>query len=116
VAGEARAEPGGSYAGTKALALVPSSGSTDPAPAPPPPPAPLPPPAPAAPLVPAGSCTGISVGGQSSGGGQHGASALEHAVLGRGILVPPLSLAALRYTSDVGPVTDRADDPGSSPG
>jgi hypothetical protein len=112
VAEEARAEPGGSYAGTKALALVPSSGSTDPAPAPPPPAPPLPP----APSAPAGSCTGISVGGQSSGGGQHGASALEHAVLGRGILVPPRSVAALRYTSDVGPVTDRADDPGSSPG
>jgi hypothetical protein len=96
------------------LAFVATSTPTDgaPAPAPPPMPTPLPPPAPPAP---AGSCTTGVAGSAAAGSGQHGGSALDLAVLGRGIPAPSVSAPDLPNGSDVGPVTPRADDPGSSP-
>jgi hypothetical protein len=76
-------------------------------------PAPLLPPVPPAPT---GSCATGAAGSYATGGGQHGGSAQDLAVLGRRLPAPATPPAlALPHGSDVDPVTHRADDPGSSP-
>ncbi|MGY1684756.1 hypothetical protein ACI8AK_04100 [Geodermatophilus sp. SYSU D00867] len=81
-------------------------------PPPPPVPAPLPPPVP---LAPTGSCGTGTAGSYVPGGGQHGGSAQDLAVLGGSLPAPSPSAAGLPHGSDVDPVSPRADDPGSSP-
>jgi hypothetical protein len=118
-AGERSPHPAGTAASSPVLAYVatPPPASTPPSsapltPAPPPMPAPMPPPVPPAPT---GSCTTGAAGSHATGGGQHGGSAQDPAVLGGQIPAPSLSADASPHGSDVDPVTPRADDPGSSP-
>jgi hypothetical protein len=72
----------------------------------------MPPPVPS---VPTGSCATGAAGSYTTGGGSHGGSAQDLAVLGGEIPAPALSDSDLSHGTVVDPVTHRADDPGSPP-